>query len=258
MEEKIQLQHPKPFSSGFHIPFIKQNKPPHFSFQASSLEYLKEIRRLALYFPEAERTQITALESWAVQQMIKKNRVWFKNDLSPTEIEARFRPSIQPDGHLLVRANPAQLPKHLSLNDRPVENWSALMASGLEGLNFASVSLVCHGIYLHKKYYELIWKLEGLHIYTLTDQEISLQTNIDEYKEEIESQWAAEIDALENSLNAETAKMEAILQKRRGELDHFKSLLNQSRHYRTNHPEWHKTLEYLQAELYRAKKNYFI
>jgi hypothetical protein len=190
--------------------------------------------------------------------MIQKNSVWFKNTLTPEEIQARFRPSIHPEGHLLVRASPAHLPKHLSLNDRPVENWTTLMESGLDGMVFASVSLVCHGIYLQKKHYELLWKLEGLHIYTMTEGDLLQETNVDEYKEDIETQWAVEIESLEAAQKAAEERLQSEMAKQREKIAQLKTLLSQCRGYGTTHPEWHKNMEHLQGELYRTKKNYFI
>lgn len=260
MEEKIHLQSPKPFSAGFRIPF---KKPYTLTLQVSGIEYLKEIRRLSLYLPDvpdapcSTRSILRQLEDDVVAQMIRKNPKWFHNDLSDADIRARFRSALQPDGHLWIRASPSHTPKTMAVNDRPIPDLDALSVS-IGDMVFASVCLVCHGVYLQKSHYELLWKIETLQVHCLTDRDLQQSTDIDEYKDAIEAQCDDDLRQLNALLADEIAQWEKEAHRRQTQLSHLKTLLSQCQNYSTTHPEWNKTLEYIQVEIAQSKKKYYL
>lgn len=259
MEEKISIERPRPFSSGYILPFYTPAKKPCvITLQSSSVEYLKDLRRLAIYVASA--SELEALESFAQEMLVKKNKQWFKNTLTEEAVRAMYHRSVNADGYMMVRFSPEHLPKDIFVNDRAVTDWDAIQTQWLSKkdavVDMISIEFVCHGIYLTKQRAELLWKIQRLYIYNSERQGILQQTNVDEHKADIEAYWENEYAHYRERVAEEIQQLQRKIRQREEKLSLLAQQLEACKTYSTQNPEWNKTMESIQHEM--SQKNYFI
>lgn len=262
MEEKISIERPRPFSSGYIIPFYApMKKPVVLTLQSSAAEYLKDLRRLAVYMPSSSSAwEIGSLDAFAENALVQKNKQWFKNTLTDEAVRAMYQRTINADGYIMLRFSPEHLPKDIFINDRAVTDWDAIHTQWLakkDGvIDMISIELVCHGIYLTKQRAELLWKIQRLYIYNSERQSIVQQTNVDEYKADIEAYWDNEYKIYRTRIQDEINQLQQKIRQREERLKNLADRLETCKTYSTQNPEWNKTIEYIQHEI--SQKNYFI
>ena len=272
MEEIISIERPRPFSSGYIIPFYthtsgapgapnsnpKTKKPFELTVQTSSVEYLKNLRRLAVYIPAAD--EMARLEAFAKEMLVQKNKQWFKNALSDEAVRAMYQRSVNADGYMMLRFSPDHLPKDVFVNDRAVTEWDRLESQWLQKkdgvIEMVSVELMCHGIYLKKQTAELLWKIQRLYVYTSEPRGIQQLTDVDEHKADIEAYWENEVNGYNTRLADEIQQLRDKIRLREEKQRRLAERLNACKSYSTKNPEWNKTMESIQHEI--SQKNYFI
>lgn len=283
MKEKISVERPRPFAAGYMIPFYaaasgRTKKPWTVSLETSQVELLRDHRRLAFHTHglgavgkggETDAAEgkgaegkggetdagdaIDTLDAFAAETLVQKNAVWFKNDLSEETIRGMLRPSKNPEGFFLCRFSPDHFPKVFRLNDTPVADWEDAEKRWFKNpeatVERVVAELVCHGIYLKKQGAELLWKLQGLSVYTYEPAALAEETNIDEHKEDIENDWAAHLDAYTERMEDEIRRMEARIQEKRRHREALADVLAKCRRLSTADPEWNASIEYLRRAL---------
>jgi hypothetical protein len=256
MEEKISVERPRPFSSGYRIPFYETNagvkKPFHTTLETTSAEILRDHRRLALH--TADSGDIAALDAFALETLLQKNARWFKNDLPEESIRAMFQPSKNPDGFAMFRFSPDHFPKRFYINDRAVADWDDMENQWLKRhecvVERVVADVVCYGIYLKKQQAELLWKIDTLSVYLHEPATIGRETNIDEYKEDIENEWEAHLGVYSRRMEEEIRLLESRIKKKREKRQQLVETLARCRRLGTGDPEWNTSIEYLRREIH--------
>jgi hypothetical protein len=260
MEEKISVERPRPFSSGYILPFYTKQKTPVLrTIQTTSVEYIRDLRRLAM---DTRGAKIESLEMFAREALVQKNKLWFKNQLTDDAVRAMVQRSVNPEGFMMVRFSPDHLPKAVYVNDQAVTDWETMEkvwlcpANGVAiATEMVTVELVCHGLYLTKQRAELLWKIQKLSVYT-SESGGGAVVNVDEHKADIEAYWGQELEKYGEAMRTEirqwTDKIRRMEDKHRRLVD----LLDQCKKYSSSDPEWNKTIQHIQYEI--SQKNYFI
>lgn len=270
MEEKISVERPRPFSSGYILPFYTKQKTPVVRvIQTPSVEYLSDQRRLAIYVRDGG--EIDALEAFAQEALVQKNKVWFKNQLTDDAVRAMVRRSVNAEGFMMVRFSPDHLPKEVYVNDRSVTDWDAIekgwlapaATNGASGeaatattTEMVSVELVCHGLYLTKQRAELLWKIQRLSVYTCEPGGGAGGVDVEEHKADIEAYWGQELEAYGEAMRAEIRQWMDKIGRMEERYRRLAELLGECKKYRSTDPEWNKTIQHIQDEV--SQKNYFI
>jgi hypothetical protein len=253
-EEKITLERPRPLGSGFLLPF---KSPQVIQIDARSVDVLRTQKRLVVSAPEIPA--LANLESAAQECLIQRNAQWFKNTLTPEEIRAMFQPLRNADGFLSLRFSPGHLPKDCRINDRPVADWDDLekrwlLVEGSAVPERIHLECVAQGVYLKKQTAELLVKIQVLSVHL--EPVNPPAPNIDEYKAEIEAEWAMALDAYSIRVRDEIERLESRIREKKEKCRHLKDVFSRACALGTEDPEWNRSIEYLQREI--DQKNYFI
>lgn len=261
MEEKISVERPRPFSSGYILPFYTKQKTPVLRIiQTASVEYIRDLRRLAIYVRDGG--EIDALETFARETLVQKNKVWFKNQLTDDAVRAMVQRCVNPEGFMMVRFSPEHLPKAVYLNDTVVTDWETMEKGWLSGgaaTEMVAVELVCHGLYLTKQRAELLWKIQKLSVYTCEPGGGGVGgvgVDLDEHKADIEAYWGQELETYGEAMRAEIRQWTDKIRRMEDKHRRLKDVLDECKKYRSSDPEWNKTIQYIQDEI--SQKNYFI
>ena len=254
MEEKINFERPRPFSSGFLIPFHQLKKPIELVVQTSKIEVFP--KTLAIYIsPETNlHQQIEELDTFAVELLQKNNNQWFKNDLTKDAIREKYSRTLSSDNYIQLKCSSSHPPKKVYLDDVLQEDWTRMMKlldRSSDTIDTIYITLICHGIYVQRKGFSLLWKIPNVNAYSLTD--ISNDTEIEECKKEIEQFWLNEIKSYDQQVHQEIALLEKTILAKKERVKHYLDVLMGCQKYMSSEPEWNTSIEYIKQQLFKYR-----
>jgi hypothetical protein len=254
MEEKISFERPRPFSSGFLIPFHRNKKPIEIILQTTKMELFP--KTLAVYVqPDSDiYREIELLDSYAVDLLQKHNNTWFKNDLSKDAIREKYSRTLSSDNYLQIKCSTSHPPKKVYIDDILQEDW-AKVAKRLdrfsESIDVIYLTLICHGIYVQKNGFTLLWKIPLFNGYTVSD--IQKETCVEECKEEIEQFWKEEINVYQQQVQKEIAQLEKSILAKKERLQNYFEVIQSCKKYTSSDPEWNSSIEYIKHQLFKYR-----
>lgn len=254
MEEKIDFERPRPFSSGFLIPFHRRKKHIELCIQTNKIEIFP--KTLAVYIlPESSYyKQIELLDSFAVELLQQHNNTWFKNDLTRDMVRDKYSRTLSSDSYMQLKCSSSHPPKKVYMDDSLQEDWvktSKIFDREGETIETIYLTLICHGIYVQKNGFSLLWKIPKMSCYTWTD--VLKDTNVDDCKEDIEAFWREEIEDYKKQVGQEIAQLEKTILAKKDRLAHFDEVLNSCKKYNSADPEWNAAIGYIQQQLFKYR-----
>lgn len=254
MEEKINFERPRPFSSGFLIPFHHHKKSIEMVLQTNKIEIFP--KTLAVYIkPDSEHYhQIELLDSFAVDLLQKHNNAWFKNDLTKDAIREKYSRTLSSDNYLQLKCSVSHPPKKVYIDDVLQEDWTKVakrLDRSSDTMDIIYMTLICHGIYVQKKGFSLLWKIPMINGYTLSD--IHQDTSVEECKEDIESFWKQEIQGYERQVQHEIQQLEKSILTKKERVQNYFQILQSCEKYRCSDPEWNSSIEYIKQQLLKYR-----
>lgn len=257
MEEKISFQRPRPFSSGFIIPLLYDKQPIQINLELKSLEVLP--KAIAVHMPASKNSTkfMKMIDEYARTIMKKYNRNWFQNNLTDVDLDERFIYTISSDDYMTIPCNVVHPPKKMLIDDKACVDWTHIVSSVQnDTLEAIYLSVICHGIYVQKKGFSLLYKPQDIHIHTASN--IEEETDIDDIKEDVETYWDQEIEEYSDQVNQEIHKLEESIRIKKGRVEKLRELIGKSKNYSSKNPEWNFYIHAIQEQLQKYKAVCFI
>lgn len=254
MEEKISFERPRPFSSGFLIPFHQSKNPIELVIQTSKIEIFPKTMAIYIQPESIIYNIIESFDTFAVELLQQYNNAWFKNDLTRDTIREKYSRTLSSDSYIQIRCSHSHPPKRVFIDDVYQEDWtkvSKILDKSSDTMDTIYISLVCHGIYVQKKGFSLLWKIPKLTCYTMTD--IAKDTDIDDCKEDIEGFWEKEIIQYEGQVHKEIEMLQASILAKKQRVQKYMEVLQSCKKYTSTDPEWNSSIEYIKQELFKYR-----
>lgn len=175
------------------------NKPVRINVYATKfVSYNGQVLRLWIPTESSTCDKIDQYDKVCFDTTIANNAVWFNNSLTSEQIESFFRKSI--NQNILALAVSDVRPPVVFFNQQPIQDLTLLDTSKLATCHI-SADIEAQGLYFFTTKFGMRWMLRTLYI----EEEVpEVQENMNKsQKEEIENQWAQDIENLRKAVHDE-------------------------------------------------------
>jgi len=255
MEEKIKYKRPRPFSSGFIVPFSDEKGTVTMCLQCTQLEIVSS-RRVIVHVPQtsAEHKQLHDLDDFCLRLLKKNNKAWFRNEMDELTIETSYARSLSSNNFLSLRCNAGTPPKTMMIGNDEYTDWimfKETIDSLKDDISYYYIELYAPGIWIQKQSCSLLWRVKSINALRLFD--LAEETNVDHEKEEIEGYWKEEIEDYSNQVDREIKALEDAIRGKKARIDLLNRTFNNLSELSTNNAEWNNSISSIQGQLRKHK-----